>query len=41
MSIDKDLQKRSNNICELCGSSDANTAYSIPNSPSNKLEHCI
>ncbi len=39
MSLDKELQKRSNNLCELCGSDDANTDYSIPNSPSNKIEH--
>jgi protein PhnA len=39
MSIDKDLQKRSNNICELCSSDDANTAFAIPNSPSNKIDH--
>lgn len=39
MSLDKDLQKRSNNLCELCGSDDANTDYAIPNSPNNKLEH--
>ncbi len=39
MSLDKELQKRSNNLCELCGSDDANTDYAIPNSPSNKIEH--
>jgi protein PhnA len=39
MSIEKDLQKRSNNLCELCGSDDANTVYAVQHSPSNKLEH--
>ena len=39
MSIDKELQKRSNNVCELCGSPDANTTYAIPFSPGNKTEH--
>lgn len=39
MSIDKDLQKRSNNLCELCGCNNANTAYAVLHSPSNKLEH--
>lgn len=41
MSVDKDLQKRSNSICELCGSNDANTALAIPSSPGNKAEHHI
>jgi protein PhnA len=41
MSLDKDLQKRSNNICELCGSDEANTVYAIPSSPGNKIEHHI
>jgi protein PhnA len=39
MSIERDLQKRANNCCELCGSDEANTAFLVPNSPSNKLEH--
>jgi protein PhnA len=39
MSIEKDLQKRSNNLCELCGFNDANTVYLVPHSPSNKLEY--
>jgi protein PhnA len=39
MSVDKELQKRSNNLCELCGSNDANIAFAVPNSPSNKVEH--
>jgi protein PhnA len=39
MSIEKDLQKRCNNLCELCGSDEANTMYAVPYSPSNKLEH--
>jgi protein PhnA len=41
MSIDKDLQKRSNEHCELCGSEEPKVAYSIPSSPSNKIEHHI
>ena len=39
MSFEKELQKRSNSRCELCGSEDANTAYAIPHSPGNKLQH--
>jgi protein PhnA len=39
MSIEKDLQKRSNNLCELCASYNENVAYAVPYSPSNKLEH--
>jgi protein PhnA len=39
MSLDKDLQKRSDFRCELCGSADANTIYAIPSSPGNKPEH--
>jgi protein PhnA len=41
MSLDKDLQKRSNSLCELCGSDEANTVYAIPPSPGNKIEHHI
>jgi len=41
MSFDKELQKRSNFICELCGSEEANTAYAIPSSPGNKAAHHI
>jgi len=41
MSIEKDLQKRSDSHCELCGSVDANIAYAIPSSPVNKAENCI
>ncbi len=39
MNIDKDLQKRSNNTCELCGSTEAIIAYAVPSSPGNRLEH--
>ena len=39
MSIEKELQKRGNSICELCGAKDAETAFAIPASPGNKLEH--
>lgn len=39
MSVDKDLQKRSNAHCELCGSEKANIVYAIPFSPGKKLEH--
>lgn len=41
MSLDKDLQKRSNSVCELCGSDEANIAFAIPSSPGNKTEHHI
>ncbi len=41
MSFEKELQKRSNSRCELCGSEDANTAYLVPHSSSNKLQHHI
>ena len=41
MSFEKELQKRSNSRCELCGSEDAGTAYAIPASPGNKLAHHI
>jgi protein PhnA len=37
--IDKDLQKRSNNNCELCGSTTAAIVYAVPSSPGNKPEH--
>jgi protein PhnA len=33
MSILNELQARSHDKCELCGSADGNTAYLIPNSP--------
>jgi protein PhnA len=39
MSIEKYLQKRSNNLCELCASYNENVAYAVPHSPSSKLEH--
>jgi len=39
MSFERELQKRSNDICELCGAADANTDYAIPSSPGNKAEH--
>jgi hypothetical protein len=38
MSIDKELQKRSNALCELCASEDANIAHLIPHSSNNKIE---
>lgn len=41
MSVDKDVQKRSNFRCELCGSEEANTAYAVPSSPGNKAAHHI
>jgi protein PhnA len=41
MNFERELQKRSNNKCELCGSDDANSAYAVPHSPSNKLEHYL
>jgi protein PhnA len=39
MSFERELQKRSNGLCELCGSSDANTEYAIPSSPGAKAAH--
>lgn len=36
MSLEKDLQNRSQSLCELCGSSDANSVYAIPSSPDKK-----
>ena len=39
MSLTKDLQSRSNSLCELCGSSDANSVYAIPSSPDKKAAH--
>lgn len=41
MSFERDLQKRSNDVCELCAKGEANTAYAIPSSPGNKAEHHI
>ena len=41
MSVDKDVQKRANFCCELCGSEEANTAYAVPSSPGNKAAHHI
>ena len=37
MSFEKELQKRSNSRCELCGSEDANISYAVPSSSGNKL----
>ncbi len=37
MSFEKELQKRSNSRCELCGSEEANISYAVPSSSSNKL----
>lgn len=39
MSVDKELQKRSHSLCELCASADANTAYALPQSPGTKAAH--
>lgn len=41
MSFERELQKRSNGICELCGSDEASIDYAVPFSPGNKLEHHI
>jgi len=41
MSFEKELQKRSNEHCELCGSDEAAISYAIPSSPGNKLAHHI
>lgn len=37
MSFEKELQKRSNSRCELCGSEEANISYAVPSSSGNKL----
>jgi protein PhnA len=39
MNIEKELQKRSNYRCELCGSEEAGGVYAIPSSPGNKIDH--
>ena len=41
MSVDKELQKRTNSLCELCGSDEAAIAYAVPNSPGTKAAHHI
>ena len=41
MSFEKELQKRSDGKCELCGAVDAGIAYAVPASPGNKAEHHI
>lgn len=41
MSFDRELQKRSEFKCEICGSDQANIDYTVPFSPGNKLEHHI
>jgi protein PhnA len=41
MSFERELQKRSNQLCELCGSDEAAVAYAVPHSPGVKLEHHI
>ncbi len=41
MSLEKDLQKRSEGKCELCKSADENTVYAIPASPSSKIENSL
>jgi protein PhnA len=39
MSFEKELQKRSDSRCELCGSEEACISHPIPSSPGNKLAH--
>ncbi len=41
MSFDRELQKRSDNVCEICKSGDVCKDYSVPSSPGNKLEHHV
>jgi len=38
MSLEKDLEKRSENKCELCGMEENLSVYAIPSSPSSKNE---
>lgn len=39
MSFERELQKRSEGKCEFCGSTDNCSAFLIPNSPGQKIEH--
>ena len=39
MSVERDLQKRSESRCELCGSSEASIAFAVASSPGTKMEH--
>lgn len=39
MSIERDLQKRSSSVCEICGDDQDCAAYAVPQSPGNKLQH--
>ncbi len=41
MSVEKDLIKRSNSVCELCGATDELSVYEIPSSPSNGADECV
>jgi len=39
--MEKELQQRSDNKCELCGSEDYPTVFEVPNSPSKGVETAI
>ncbi|WP_026451298.1 PhnA domain-containing protein [Aequorivita capsosiphonis] len=41
MSLEKDLQQRSNNNCELCGNAENLSVFEIPNSPMEGVESFI
>jgi protein PhnA len=41
MSIERDVKKRSNAICELCGSDQEGLVYAIPSSPGNGPEYHV
>jgi len=41
MSLAKELEKRANNCCELCGSSENLSAYEVPSSPKSGIDASI
>ncbi len=41
MSIEKEIAKRSNSVCELCGATDDLTVYEVPSSPKEGVEACV
>lgn len=41
MHLEKELQQRSNNKCELCGSEENLSVYEVPNSPTDMAETSI
>jgi protein PhnA len=41
MSIEKEIAKRSNSVCELCGATDDLTVYEVPSSPKEGVDACV